>query len=145
MLVRAATVAVAVAALALAGCAHPAPPKPALRSIPSGAPTTAVVVDETRWALSCTGYACEIDTFELHRGGTASYHYGNGNLYDDARWQLAGGTLVIKVNDGYAIYTAHRSATGFSAGTFTNPVGLHFTFELTPLTGPRPPSPSAGD
>ena len=59
----------------------------------------------------------------FHENGVLETTHPNDKTYDNDTWELDGEEIVIRFNDGYAVYRGTFSDRDTMAGTATNKVG----------------------
>lgn len=100
-------------------------------------PSAAKAFEGQRWALSYNaGEGPRLYDVQLHAGGRMTNSDPNDRSYDNDRWEAKGRDLMLRFNDGYAVYTGTLQRDGSLKGQARNVAG-----DSWPWTG----RPSRGD
>lgn len=82
------------------------------------------VFDGTRWAISYNaGEGDRLYDVQLHAGGRMTNSDPNDRTYGNDRWEAKGKQLILRFNDGYAVYTGTLQSDGHLKGQARNKVG----------------------
>jgi hypothetical protein len=98
------------------------------RPVPQGPLANALA--GSRWQVSYVlpGAVPTESQWELQPSGTVVRHGRNGPASENDSWEVTGASLIVKINDAYAVYVTTELKERTMTGTATNKVGNQWTW-----------------